>query len=237
MSRRVAIVAATPMEIEPLIEVLDNDAFRYSPGHYLLGDTEIDILISGIGILPTTFSLMNYLSGNKPDAWIQAGIGGAFDPALEMGTTYFIESEIIIGFGAQDQDGRIIDQFELGWVDSNEFPFKNKLLTCPYISSDWNIPHASGMTTMHSHGHSQKIEELRMQINGQIENMEGAAFFYISLLKDIPFISMRSVSNFVESRDLSKWNFPVAIHSLNEKLIALLTDDKFLSGLFSSRQP
>ena len=57
--------------------------------------------------------------------------------------------------------------------------------------------------------------------------MEGAAFFYISLLKKIPFLSIRSISNLVEARDTSKWDFKNAIENLNSTIIELLEKSKF----------
>ena len=225
MNNHIAIVSATDMEIKPLLHYLESNAIKHSPVKFQLKDLEIDILITGIGILHTTYSLMAYLSEHQPDAWIQVGIGGAFDTSLEIGNVYLIESETVVDFGAQDKDGRIINAFELGWIDGEEFPYSNEILSCFYILTEKNIPFASGMTTIHSHGSRQKIEKLTEGLHGQIENMEGAAFFYVSLMKSIPFLSLRSVSNYVEDRDTSKWNISLAINQLNEKIISLLQQD------------
>jgi futalosine hydrolase len=51
-----------------------------------------------------------------------------------------------------------------------------------------------------------------------IETMEGAAFFYICAMENIPFIALRSVSNKVEIRNTYKWNIPVALENLAIKL-------------------
>jgi futalosine hydrolase len=49
--------------------------------------------------------------------------------------------------------------------------------------------------------------------------MEGATFFYICSGEKIPFLAIRSISNRVEPRDKNKWNIPVALNNLSEKLI------------------
>jgi len=222
VNRKITIVAATSGEIQPLLDYFDKEAVQLSSSHYKFHDIEIDVLISGIGIMHTTYSLMNYLMDHQPDAWIQIGIGGAFDRSLEIGNVYLIESEVLVDFGAQDTDGRIIDQFELGWMKPDQHPYSNELLSCPHIPSELPMPIASGMTTVYSHGYDDKIEKLSDGLHGQIENMEGAAFFYVSLMKKIPFLSIRAVSNYVESRDTSKWEINLAVNRLRDEILELL---------------
>jgi futalosine hydrolase len=220
MNRKITIVSATENEIDPLLQYLKIHAEHHSFQTYQLHGLMIDILYSGIGILHTSYSLMDYLSHRHPDGWIQAGIGGAFDTSLAIGNVYQIRSEIISGFGAEDKDGIIMDPFKLGWSNPDSFPFTGGVLACPYETSS-ELTSASGMTTFYAHGAADHIEQLRNQPHGQIENMEGAAFFYISLLKKIPFLSIRSISNLVETRDTTRWQMGLAITNLNEVLIEL----------------
>lgn len=220
MNRKITIVSATEMEIDPLLQYLQIHAEHHSFQTYQLHGLLIDILYSGIGILHTSYSLMDYLSHRHPDGWIQAGIGGAFDLSLTIGEVYQVRTEMISGFGAEGQDGIIMDPFTLGWSNPDSFPFTGGLLACPYLTAT-GLPLASGMTTFYAHGNEAHIRQLEKQPNGQIENMEGAAFFYISLLKKIPFLSIRAVSNRVETRDTSKWKTDLAIANLNDVLIGL----------------
>lgn len=231
MKKNLTIVAATPAEIQPLLDYLGKEAVRYSPSHFQLANYDICIFISGIGILESTYHLMNHLAEHKPDAWIQMGIGGAVDSSLDLGEVYLIESEMLFDFGAQEKDGRIMNQFEMGWKKQNEFPYQNGILICPNIPTTSIACIATGMTTLYSHGHSEKIDKIHETLHGQIENMEGAAFFYASLMKKIPFLSIRAISNFVEPRNTSSWNIPLAVNNLNEKMIVMLNDDYFLKSL------
>ena len=230
MSQRIAIVAATAKEVEPLLEYLKAEAEQQAFQTFKLHTLPIDLIFTGIGIMETTFRLMDYLSHHHPDTWIQAGIGGAFDHALEMGKVYAIESEILVDFGAEDKDGRIMDQFELDWNDPDQFPYESGKLNCPHISDKISLPRATSMTTIHSHGFAPHIEQLRKSNYGQIENMEGAVFFYISLMKKIPFLSLRAISNYVEERNISNWNFDVAIKNLNDSLIEIIKNEKVLGN-------
>jgi futalosine hydrolase len=55
----------------------------------------------------------------------------------------------------------------------------------------------------------------------EIENMEGASFFYVCLKENIPFMSIRSISNYVEDRNKDNWKMEEAIESLNKTLAEL----------------
>ncbi|MGB4847293.1 MAG: hypothetical protein WBP41_05205 [Saprospiraceae bacterium] len=231
MSRHIAIVSATTKEIQPFLDYLKVEASQHEFQTYKLHSLTIDIIYSGIGILQTAYTLMDYLSHRHPDAWIQAGIGGAFDPSLKIADVYQIESEVLVEFGAEDGDGRIMDPFELGWNDPNGFPYNDGKLICPYINDKFEIPIASAMTSIHAHGFQPHIELLRIGVNGQIENMEGAAFFYISLIKKIPFLSIRAISNYVEARDTKKWDFETSIKNLNDAIIGIIKSEKVPHGI------
>jgi futalosine hydrolase len=53
--------------------------------------------------------------------------------------------------------------------------------------------------------------------------MEGAAFFAGCIDFEADYIQIRAISNYVEKRDKSKWNLPLAIQNLNNELIQLIT--------------
>jgi futalosine hydrolase len=57
-----------------------------------------------------------------------------------------------------------------------------------------------------------------------LESMEGAAFFYACLAEGVPFIEIRSVSNYVAERDKSYWNIPLAIQKLDKTLDRLMKE-------------
>jgi len=218
VNHRVAVVAATQGEIQPFLHFLQAQAEQHSYQTFQLHGLFIDILYTGIGVMDSMYALMDYISHRHPDGWIQTGIGGAFDPGLKLGEVYSVESEMLIDFGAEEQNGTIRDPFQLGWSNPDDTPYTEGLLRCPFHPK-YTPRSASGMTSFHSHGDPRRIELLRKGKYGQIESMEGAPFFYISLLKKIPFLSYRSISNFVEPRDVSKWQIKPAIENLNHILL------------------
>ena len=59
MSYRLAFVAATQKEIEPLVNYLRKHAEQHSFQTFHMHGLDIDIIYSGIGILQTTYNLMD----------------------------------------------------------------------------------------------------------------------------------------------------------------------------------
>lgn len=226
MNKRIAIVAATVEEMQPFVEYLSKEATQHSFQSFQLHHLQIDLLYTGIGVMQATYSLMDYLNHRHPDGWIQAGIGGAYDPALSLASVYQITSETLVGMGAQQQDGQIKDPFQLGWLDPNAFPYEQGALPCPY-EPKWELAKATGMTTFFSHGSQAAIDMLKLTPTGQVENMEGAPFFYISLIKKIPFLGIRAISNYVEPRNRANWQIDSAVQAIADTLQHWLRNQEY----------
>ena len=56
------------------------------------------------------------------------------------------------------------------------------------------------------------------RLNPQVESMEGAACMLACQEAKVPCVQIRSVSNFVEKRNKSKWDLSKAIEHLNIEL-------------------
>jgi len=56
-----------------------------------------------------------------------------------------------------------------------------------------------------------------------VESMEGAAFLFACLKKGIPCFQLRSISNYIEPRNLNNWNIPHAIGFLNKGLDEIIS--------------
>jgi futalosine hydrolase len=52
--------------------------------------------------------------------------------------------------------------------------------------------------------------------------MEGAAFHYLCLHEQVPFIQIRAISNMVGERNKLNWKMKEAVYNLNDKLIAIV---------------
>lgn len=143
---KILVTSATTFEQIPFIEYLDNHFIKKSFFQYSKGKVDIFPLVSGVGLTQSTFALTKFLSSNVMDLAIQIGIGGAYTSSFELGKTYNIISEQFGDLGAADKDGSLIDIFDLGLFNANQYPFTNKVLVNPEISNYTFLPSAKGIT-------------------------------------------------------------------------------------------
>ena len=66
------------------------------------------------------------------------------------------------------------------------------------------------------------IDDLKKYFNPQVETMEGAAFYYCCFSAGVNCAEIRTISNFIETRSLAKWEIEKAVDALAEKVIAIL---------------
>lgn len=217
---RLLLLAATSLEIEGFINYLKNEFRKLGSDHYKKSDLEIRICISGVGGIATVFSFMDILQDFKPDFALQAGIAGTFEKNRKLGSLAFVSSEVMSDLGAEDKDG-FLDIFDLNLISKDELIFKGRELINPIseINFPWDIPFLKSSTVNLTAGKDNTIKERSEKYAIALESMEGAAFHYVCLKKNIPFLQIRSISNFIEPRDKSNWEIEKAITELNLWLV------------------
>ncbi|QEH43730.1 futalosine hydrolase [Chitinophaga sp. XS-30] len=215
---KVLITAATLPEIKPLVDWLEDQG--------AMNGTEIKVLITGIGMFSTAYQLGRHLAADRPDLAIQAGIAGAFRRDWAIGDTVLVKQEVLGDLGAED-NGTHRDLFEIGlWpYDMPPFTHHHLINTLDQLpAAALQLPQGSGVTVNTVSGSAATISRLEQKYQPDLESMEGAAFHYCCLREDIPFLQLRTISNYVEVRDKSKWNIPLAINNLNNTLRSLLQE-------------
>jgi futalosine hydrolase len=117
-----------------------------------------------------------------------------------------VRSERIGDLGVEEADGRFVDLFDLGLMDPNQPPFVHGALHNADAAVHAMLPAVSGLTVQKVHGNAASIAAIREKYpEVQVESMEGAAFFYACLSAGIPFLEIRSISNYVEPRNRAAW--------------------------------
>ncbi len=221
---RILLLAATPFEIAPTTNWL-NDGFKHDEsGVFSKDKLEILPLISGVGMVATTWSLGSILYSSRPDLVINAGIAGALDPLLKLGDVVFVGSERFADLGVEEADGRFTDLYEMDMMGHLPEWCKKGVLIHPDADKTSFLPVKNGITVNKVHGSQVSIDQIRQKYpDAQIESMEGAAVFYACLSSGTPFMELRSISNEVAVRNRDSWDLPAAIGSLNHVLIEMLT--------------
>ncbi|MDR1593382.1 MAG: futalosine hydrolase [Prevotellaceae bacterium] len=200
---KILVTAATLSELQ----FIDNSA-----GNITLATT-------GVGIASTTYHLAKLLDGNY-DLALNIGIAGSFSEQLRIGDVATVYSETFGDFGVASKDG-FATCFEENIVDAGMFPFSNGTLiskNAGKVAHDLSIPAVKDVTNNTVSGEESLIRRMKDKFSPDIETMEGAAFFYVCLLENVPFVEIRSISNMVKPRDKSKWNIPLAIKNLSDKV-------------------
>ncbi|OJW81072.1 MAG: futalosine hydrolase [Bacteroidetes bacterium 46-16] len=220
---KLLLTAATEGEIGPFLGHLQQNATVAGPGRFTLGQNDLQVCISGVGMLATAYNLAKLLQANSFDFAIQAGVGGSYDPGITLGDTLFVSSDQYGDLGAQDHYN-YLDIFELGLLEEDGVPFTSgKLVPPPHpLHNKIKLSKATALTVNTVAGADFMVKARRQKFNCQLESMEGAAFHYVCLQENIPFAQVRAISNYVEPRDKSKWKMKEAINNLNNWLIDFL---------------
>lgn len=220
----ILIATATPMEIKMLADEMNfirekHDLLK----SYHFSGNEIDILMAGIGTVSTTYRLTNTLNKTKYDLVMNIGIAGSLNPALKIGEVGNVVTEEFADMGIEKRE-KFLTLFETGFIDENEFPFENGILKASPLNQLKDLKEVHGITTNRSHGNSNSIAEIRRKFGADIETMEGAAVFYVCLNMGIPCCQIRAISNYVEPRDSSNWDIPLALENLKTTLLSILNN-------------
>lgn len=229
----ILIVAATAFEIRPFaakLPLISHESDFLST--YLHNNSVIDILIPGVGMMVTAWHLGKQLALKRYSTAINVGIAGAFDPTVRIGSVVNVTEDCISELGAEDGE-KFLDIFELGLMDPDQFPYQaGRLINTSRIKSKTleNLPRVTGSTVNTIHEKrtgGQADRQASGQVAGRkidIESMEGAAFLYACLADNIPCAQVRSVSNYIEERDKSRWNVKLALDNLNKTLHAIIKE-------------
>ncbi|HVI46555.1 MAG TPA: futalosine hydrolase [Chitinophaga sp.] len=217
---KILVTAATTLEIQPFLDFLQQHGETLKARQYRLGHCEIDVVIAGIGMMHTAFSLGGYFAVNKPDMALQGGIAGTFRHNWELGTAVVIEKEYLADLGAEDND-QFKDLFDIQLWQPSQQPFTGTALVNTFAGLPFApaLPSATGVSVNLVSGSRLTIDRLENRYAPDTESMEGAAFHYACLTHGIPFLQLRTLSNYVEVRDKSRWRIPLAVKALNEELV------------------
>jgi futalosine hydrolase len=209
----ILIISATSFEIAPLIAHLENE----SPEH------EIDILITGIGMTATTYSLTRQLQLHRPDLVIQAGVGGSFEKKHRPGKVVAVKSDRIADEGVLIGN-RLVTVNELALREADKHPYQKGWLQNPHenILQATSLEAVPAISVNLVSSQKKMIRIYRKKFAPVVESMEGASLHLVCLSENIPFVQLRAISNEVGERDKKKWKLKKAIRALNRQLIALL---------------
>lgn len=224
---RILIVAATDKELGflrrhfDLPHELDRNLHSYKYGKHT-----VDLLVTGIGGVATTYFLTKAFSLVNYDIAFNIGIAGSFDHFLEIGFVVNVIEERFADLGIEDRE-KFYTLGEKELQDDNQFPFRNGSLhnNTPFTFSEIEkMIGVRGITVNTVLGNQTSIDKVRIKFKPEVETMEGAAFFYSCLQENVPFYQIRAISNYIEIRNIDNWNIPRAIENLRVTMVNILEE-------------
>ena len=215
----ILLVSATEIECTPILREMVGCTTTL-PWLYsgTLQGQSVEILISGIGAVATTFRLTQTLMNRSYNCAISMGIAGSFADDIPVGEVIQITEDCFADLGI-DNNGTFLHLQEAG-IGNTDDCFSNFILNpSPTLSVHRKV---RGITVQTATGSQKRIDELVNKYQPEVETMENAAFFYVCRLLQIPFASYRAISNKVEPRNRKKWCITEAIEKMNRAVNELI---------------
>lgn len=222
----VLVVAATAMELAPLLETLAAPTSadgRWSERHHgRVGALPVALAACGIGKVNAAAGTMAHLLETRARAVVQVGIGGAYlGSFLSNGLVAAASEELQLDLGLRHADGRVEGLAALG------FPATPALAGRP--ERDERVPthdglqqalrEACGLPTLRFAtldavtGDVDAGAALQRAFDVSVESMEGAAVAQLCDRLGVPFAELRGVSNLVGHRDKRLWDVRGAVRA------------------------
>jgi futalosine hydrolase len=226
---KVLVVSATQLELAPTLKRLGVSFSSASAGavaSVALGDVaQCDFLITGVGQFLCGVQLVQHLSAYSYDFVVHVGIAGSFTENVPKRSRVVVSREVFGDLGAED-NGSFLSIQQMGLLAPDEPPFKDGALHAPEVSlaSLRDIPRVLSVTVNRVLSEERSIEWIRSTFSPSVVHMEGAALFYVLLARNVPFVSLRTISDLVGPRNKSSWDIAGAVSELNELLAEVLAE-------------
>jgi len=216
MGKNILVIAATHLEIQPFLR-------KSGQGGNVIKQYDVDVLISGIGLTATTYRIVSQLKLKSYDLVIQAGVAGCFDREADLGEVFVVSQDTIADQSVVELN-TLKTLFDLQLLPYNQKPYDNGWLVNPYpdLIKTTGLKPVKGISVNEISTSEEKIGFYRDLFNPVTESMEGAALHYVCLMEQVPFLQLRSISNYIGERNRKKWDMKSSVNNLNDTMTHLI---------------
>lgn len=211
---KILVICATHLEMQPLQNYLQNADIDMSNWVFV---------VSGVGILASSFGIQQAILQHQPSFIIQAGIAGSFSKKQAIGSVVCIGQEAVADEGVVENK-QWKTKWDLQLADKHKFPYSEGWLINHFLQKMHPpfLPIVNGITVNCISTNKTMIAAFKKIYQPTVESMEGAPLHYNCLQYNIPFVQLRSISNYVGERNKNYWNIPLALKNLAEELVNLI---------------
>ena len=225
----VLVTAATPLELDHLARALGT-AWEHVPLRREVATGEVNgipvlLAVTGMGKVNAASAVTSLLEHCQPRLLVNTGCAGAYGGSdLAVGDLAVASVEIYGDDGVVTTQGwEPLDLIGIPLLEKkgrryyNEFPLSlsagEKAMR---LAVALGLPAKRGrfVTVSACSGSVVRGDELAARFGALCENMEGAAVAHVALMYGVDCLEVRGISNMVEDRDLSRWDIPRAVESV-----------------------
>ncbi|MFI3315607.1 MAG: hypothetical protein R3Y04_08105 [Rikenellaceae bacterium] len=174
--------------------------------------SDVKVKFCGVGLIASAYGTYKAIADTKPDMIIMAGIAGVYKGIdLEIGQSVIVEREYQADLGLFYKEGfRHLsdDTLDMDFEVLNHFD-------CPYAKQQKEF------RTAVSNSMNCGLAPFVKSDGVDIENMEGASFFYICNKECVKFLELRTISNVVDPAH-DDWDYEGSIRNLTASLHKLI---------------
>jgi futalosine hydrolase len=230
-SKRTLLVAATAIEVGDFLTQQHRDLVPVGdPVTANNSFSNLQVLITGPGMLATTHYLSRLLAHEHFGLVINAGIAGSFRKEYPVCCAVNVISDCLPELGAELSEGFIpmysmdmAKPYRKPYMDVSSLIQADIIGKSPFLDS---LPKVRGITVNTISGITEHIIDLIDRTNAEVESMEGAAVLYCCKEAGIPCIQVRTISNYIAPGHLDDWDLKGSIAALTNTLKKILDELK-----------
>lgn len=215
----ILVASATPIENALVREMLENPcAMKIGMLDGVMGyfaSIPVIVFTTGVGKVNVTYATTLLLEYFRPSLFLLIGCGGAYRTSGLASRDLAIATKEIFGDeGVITPRGwRSMAYLNLPFLTVNGRKFYNEIpldqaivRRARKILKKYRPRSGPFVTVSEVTGTLKKANEMERRFHGICENMEGAAAAAVCMIKGIPFLEMRGISNIVKRRNPKEWD-------------------------------
>ncbi|PKP27471.1 MAG: futalosine hydrolase [Bacteroidetes bacterium HGW-Bacteroidetes-22] len=217
---QILLIFATPIEagiVQPLLgkEFKSGDRFQ-------IGCHQVDLLISGVGMVPASIITAMTLAVLRPDLVLHAGISGSYHQSVSIGQTVWVDSECFPELGKESDEDFVT--FDKMGFDFAGLPFNNNTLRNPFEGYRYlpYRPVMGGATVSCISNQPDRGTSVHRRFGALTESMEGGAVLAACMLAKIDCLQLRTISNYCLPPPDDEWNLKLALDNLQRAVVDTL---------------
>lgn len=217
--KKIGIVCAMKVEKVAIEEKMNNKTHEtiYDLPFVIgkIGNIECVLVQSGVGKVNASRTTQILIDKYKPEAIINAGVGGSINPELNIGDVIISKEIFQHDFDITAFDHKKGYVPEVGDYIECDKNLLNNFYNVINQMEDEEFKTRIGIIASGDQFYTEeiKMQEIRKEFNADIVDMECSAIAQVAFLDNIPFIGIRSVSDGLEKDKISTYKENVELAS------------------------